>query len=193
MAIDHARAAAAVAEFLAAVGEDPARPGLAATPGRVADAADELYAGIGVDPAVALAESALADPAPDGPVALRGIPFRSTCEHHLLPFRGTISIAYLPGTSIGGLGALVRAVDAVASRPQVQERLTEEVADAVERGLGARGVLVLAEAEHACVWARGTRTQGASAVTMAARGVYGSGAGRAEALALVAGPSGEDG
>ncbi|MDH2443285.1 GTP cyclohydrolase I FolE [Amnibacterium sp. CER49] len=181
---DLPRAARAVAELLAALGEDVRRPGLARTPDLVAAAAAELFAGVGQDPAALLAAGPAVD-GPDGvPVALTGIPFRSLCEHHLLPFAGTVSVVYRPAGRLAGLGTLVRAVELASARPTVQERLTDELAAALERGLGAAGVLVRAEADHACLWARGTRTRGATLVTLAARGVYG-GPARAEALALL--------
>lgn len=185
MSVDRERAARAVAEFLRAVGEDPDRPALARTPERVAELGAELFAGVGVDPAAELAASAVTDVAADGPVAFRSVPFRSTCEHHLLPFTGTVSLVYLPGGAVAGLGALVRTVETIAARPQVQERFTDELADALDRALGARGVLVVAEAEHACVALRGPRISGTAVVTMAARGSYATEPGRAEALTLV--------
>jgi GTP cyclohydrolase I len=107
------------------------------------------------------------------------------CEHHLLPFVGTAAVAYVPGDRVAGLGRFVRAVDLAAARPQMQERLTDDIAGAIERGLGARGALVLVRAEHTCVSARGTRTGGTEAVTVAARGSLATGAARLEALALM--------
>lgn len=191
MTVDRARAEAAVAELLRALGEDPDGSRLAGTPARVVTAAAELLAGASIDAAAILAaEPPVAGPA-EGPVVLRGVRFRSTCEHHLLPFRGTAAIVYLPGERLAGLGTLVRVVGAVTSRLQVQERLTAEIADAVEEGLGARGVLVLTTAAHACVWARGPRAEGTSAVVVAARGRFREGAGRQEALLLALGPAGD--
>ncbi|WP_286278583.1 GTP cyclohydrolase I [Naasia aerilata] len=169
--VDRARVRAAVAELLTALGEDPTRPELADTPARVADAYSELFAGVGVDASEILAQDAL--PIGDAAtelIALRGIPFRSMCEHHLLPFSGVASVAYLPADRLAGLGRIARAVDVVASRPQMQERMSEQLASAVEDGLGARGVLVVLSASHGCLWARGTRTVGADAVTLASRG-----------------------
>ncbi|WP_210479882.1 GTP cyclohydrolase I [Naasia sp. SYSU D00948] len=186
MPFDEARARAAVEELLAALGAD--RPDLAGTPGRVAEAYAEMLSGTDVDAAAILADGtvALAEP-PSETVALRDIPFRSVCEHHLLPFAGTAGVAYLPRDSVAGLGRIARAVDAVASRLQLQERLTEELATAVEAGLAARGVLVVLSASHSCLWARGSRTAGASAVTVAARGDFADPALRAEAFALLTG------
>lgn len=184
MTVDLARAAAAVAELLRAVGEDPERPGLERTPDRVAAATAELLAGTGTDPAALLREEAPLGHDADGPVVLRGIPFRSTCEHHLLPFAGTATIVYLPMERVAGLGTLVRVVDAAAARLQLQERLTEDIAEAVHTGLGAQGVLVVTEATQACVWARGTRARGVVAGAIAARGRYREGADRQEAILL---------
>lgn len=183
MPVDPGRAAAAISEFLIAVGEDPGREELRATPQRVAAAALELFAGVGHDAAAPLTVGG--ELAGDGPVAVRRIPFRSLCAHHLLPFTGTVSVVYLPTTRIAGFGGLAAAVEIAAARAQVQERLTDEIADAVDRGLAPNGVMVLIEAVHTCLTARGHRAVGTSAVTLAARGEYRNGPGRAEALALV--------
>jgi len=188
MPIDRSRIEAAVSELLAAIGEDPTRGGLLETPRRVADAYGELFAGVGLDPAEALASrSDFPDSAERAGevVALRGIEFRSVCEHHLLPFFGAAHVAYLPGPRFAGLGALARAVEVAAARPQLQERLTEDIADALERGLAARGVLVVLEAAHGCVSARGPRQGSARTVTLAARGQLADPVRRAEALALM--------
>jgi len=188
MAIDTGRIEAAVAELLAAIGDDPTRPGLIDTPKRVAKAYQELFSGVGEDPAVALA--ARAD-FPDSAeragevVVLRGIEFRSMCEHHLLPFFGSAHVAYLPGERFAGLGALAKVVEVAASRPQLQERLTEDVADALMTGLGARGALVVLEAAHGCVSARGPRQESARTLTMAARGELSDPVQRAEAFGLM--------
>jgi GTP cyclohydrolase I len=154
------------------------------TPARVARLGAELFAGVGVDPVPELAAAAVEEVTARGPIAFRDVPFRSTCEHHLLRFVGTVSIVYLPGDTVAGLGALVRLVEVVAARPQVQERLTDEIADGVERALGARGVLVSVAAEHDCVAMRGPRIRGAVMATLAARGVYGSEPDAATARAL---------
>ena len=190
MTIDSARIEAAVTELLEAIGEDPTRDGLVQTPRRVAEAAAELFDGVGRD----AAEPLLAPAGFDGSaepvgelVALRGIAFRSICEHHLLPFLGTAAIVFAPRDRIVGLGALAAVVELAAARPQLQERLTDQIAEAIERGLDARGVLVLLEASHGCVTARGPRQTGAVTTTVAARGTLAEPAGRAEALALVTG------
>jgi len=188
MAIDSGRIEAAVAELLAAIGEDPQREGLQQTPRRVATAYHELFAGIGQDPASALAaRSDFPDSAERAGevVVLRGIEFRSMCEHHLLPFLGVAHVAYLPGDRFAGLGALARAVEVAASRPQLQERLTEDVADALMSGLGARGALVVLDAAHGCVSARGPRQNAARTVTLATRGELADPVRRSEALALM--------
>ncbi|WP_158865994.1 GTP cyclohydrolase I FolE [Leifsonia sp. AG29] len=185
-AVDRDRIAAAVAEILAAIGEDPARPGLETTPARVAEAYAEFFSGIGRD-----AADDLGDPVPleDGltaeTVLLRDIEFRSVCEHHLLPFIGTAHVAYLPGDTVVGLGRIPRMIETLASRPQVQERLTEQIADTLVAATAARGVLVVLDASHACVTTRGARQSGSTTVTVAARGAYTEPAARAELITLI--------
>ncbi len=193
MAVDRDRVAALVRELLDAIGEDPDRPGLRQTPQRVADAYAEFFAGVGVDAAAPLAHtiSVSRGPAPDtlpsGAVMLRDIRFRSFCEHHLLPFAGHAHIAYLPGEQIVGLGALPRVVEILATRPQVQERLGEQIADTIATALDARGVLVVLDATHECVTMRGGRQPDASTVTIAARGELAEPAARAELMLLLGG------
>ena len=188
MTIDTGRIEAAVAEILAAIGEDAGRPGLASTPRRVAEAYADFFAGISVDPLTHLADSVeLADGELGELVLLRDIEFRSICEHHLLPFIGTAHIAYVPGTRVVGLGKLPRVLDTLASRPQLQERLTEEVATALQQGLDPAGVLVVLDAVHGCVSARGVRQAKSSTVTMASRGTLSDPVERAGVLALIGG------
>ncbi|ALJ22014.1 GTP cyclohydrolase I [Microbacterium sp. No. 7] len=193
MAVDRERVAALVRELLVAIGEDPDRPGLRQTPQRVADAYGEFFAGVGEDAAAPLAHtiSVSRGPAPDtlpsGAVMLRDVRFRSVCEHHLLPFAGRAHIAYLPGEQVVGLGALARVVDVLAARPQVQERLGEQIADTIAGALDARGVLVVLDAVHECVTMRGGRQPSASTVTIAARGELSEPAARAELVALIGG------
>jgi len=188
MTIDTGRIEAAVAEILAAIGEDAGRPGLASTPRRVAEAYADFFAGIAVDPLTHLADSVeLADGELGELVLLRDIEFRSICEHHLLPFIGTAHIAYVPGTRVVGLGKLPRVLDTLASRPQLQERLTEEVATALQQGLDPAGVLVVLDAVHGCVSARGVRQAKSSTVTMASRGTLSDPVERAGVLALIGG------
>lgn len=191
MAVDRDRVAAAVRDILAAIGEDPDRPGLKATPGRVADTYAEFFSGVGEDAAAPLAHtiSVARGPAPDtlpsGAVLLRDVRFRSVCEHHLLPFTGSAHLAYLPGEQVVGLGALPKVVDILAARPQVQERLGEQIADTIASSLDARGVLVILDAVHQCVTTRGGRQRDASTVTIAARGALAEPAARAEIVALL--------
>jgi GTP cyclohydrolase I len=189
--VDRERVAALVRELLEAIGEDPDRPGLKATPGRVADAYAEFFAGVGEDASAPLAHtiSVAQGPAPEtspsGAVMLRDIQFRSVCEHHLLPFRGRAHIAYLPGDQVVGLGALPKVVGILASRPQVQERLGEQIADAIADALDTRGVLVVLDAAHECVTMRGDRQHEASTVTIAVRGELTDAVARAELIALI--------
>ncbi|MFE5407646.1 GTP cyclohydrolase I [Microbacterium sp. NPDC056569] len=191
MAVDRERVAALVRELLEAIGEDPERPGLRQTPERVADAYSEFFAGVGTDAAGPLAHtiSVSRGPAPDtlpsGAVILRDIIFRSVCEHHLLPFRGHAHLAYLPGEQVVGLGALPKVVEILSSRPQVQERLGEQIADVIAGSLDARGVLVVLDASHECVTMRGGRQPDASTVTIAARGDLAEPGARAELIALI--------
>ncbi|GAB2850030.1 GTP cyclohydrolase I [Microbacterium insulae] len=196
MAVDRERVAALVRELLEAIGEDPDRPGLKLTPGRVADAYAEFFSGVGEDAAAPLAHtiSVTRGPAPDtlpsGAVMLRDIRFRSVCEHHLLPFRGHAHIAYLPGEQVVGLGALPKVVDVLSSRPQVQERLGEQIADVIAASLDTRGVLVVLDASHECVTMRGGQQGDASTVTIAARGELADPVARAELIALLSGGHG---
>jgi GTP cyclohydrolase I len=186
--IDRARIEAAVSEILAAIGEDPARPGLASTPQRIAEAYAEFFSGLAVDPVSHLAggvEFAAGSGELGEMVLLRGVEFRSICEHHLLPFTGVAHLAYVPRARIVGLGALPRVVDTLASRPQLQERLTEEIADTLQTGLDPLGALVVLDATHGCVTARGARQQNSTTVTMATRGTLSDPAARAEIIALI--------
>lgn len=191
MTVDQPRVAALIRELIVAIGEDPERPGLAGTPDRVAGLWSELFDGVDQDPATHLAHtiSVAHGPAPEtepsGAVMLRDVLFRSVCEHHLLPFQGKAHIAYLPGDKVVGLGALPKVVDTLAARPQVQERLGEQIADTIESALDARGVLVVLDASHQCVTTRGGRQPVATTVTIAARGELAEPAARAEIVALI--------
>lgn len=186
MAVDLERVAAAVREILIGVGEDPDREGLQDTPLRVAKAYEELFAGMQADPAEILATTF--DLGHDEMVLVRDIEVWSTCEHHLLPFTGVAHVGYIPAKGrITGLSKLARLVDAYAKRPQVQERLTSEVADALVRHLQPQGVIVVVECEHLCMTMRGVRKPGAKTVTSAVRGVMASPATRAEAMSLIIG------
>jgi GTP cyclohydrolase I len=176
----------AVREILSAIGEDPDREGLRETPARVARLYEELFSGLTADPAAILSKS-LHEPYA-GTVLLRDIPLVSVCEHHLLPFAGLVHVAYAPGKKLVGLSKLVRLVDALARRPQVQERLTEQIAAAIMRHLGARGAAVRVQAVHGCMTVRGVRKPGTSVVTTALHGCFRDDpAARAEALALFGG------
>lgn len=191
MAVDRERLGTLVRELLVAIGEDPDRPGLRQTPQRVSEAYTDFFAGVGQDAAAPLARtiSVSQGPAPDtvpsGAVMLRDIRFRSICEHHLLPFAGRAHIAYLPGEQVVGLGALPKVVDIIAARPQVQERLGEQIADTIADALDCRGVLVVLDAVHQCVTMRGGKQTDASTVTIAARGVYTEPVARAEIVTLI--------
>jgi GTP cyclohydrolase I len=188
VSIDTGRIEAAVAEILAAIGEDVDRPGIAATPRRVAAAYAEFFAGLAVDPLDHLAEAVDLAPGELGEVVIvRDIEFRSICEHHLLPFIGTAHIAYVPGEKVVGLGSLPRVVDTLAARPQLQERLTEEIADTLQQGLSPQGVLVVLDAAHQCVTTRGPRQSASSTVTLASRGTLSETSARAEIISLIGG------
>ena len=186
--IDLARAEAAVRELLIAVGEDPDRPGLQETPARVARAYAETFGGLDQDPLEVLATTF--DEDHDELVLVKDIPMYSTCEHHLVPFHGVAHVGYIPGEDgrVTGLSKLARLVDLYARRPQVQERMTRQIADAMMEGLKPRGVLVVVEAEHLCMAMRGIRKPGSRTVTSAVRGIFRENqATRAEAMSLVLG------
>ena len=175
-------------EILEAIGEDPERDGLRRTPERVADMYAELFSGLGADGAQQL--NAVFEAEHDEMIMVRDLPLGSLCEHHLIPFIGKAHVAYIPNTSgkITGLSKLARLVDTLSKRPQVQERLTTEIADAIEKALEPRGVLVIIEAEHLCMSMRGIKTPGAQTVTSAVRGQFRrNDATRAEAMRLIAG------
>jgi GTP cyclohydrolase IA len=184
--VDRARAEAAVRELLIAVGEDPDREGLRETPARVARAYEEIFAGLYVDPASVLEKTF--DEHHQELILVKDIPIFSNCEHHLVPFHGVAHVGYIPGETgrVTGLSKLARVVDLYARRPPVQERLTGQVADAINRKLNPRGVIVVVEAEHLCMGMRGIRKPGARTTTSAVRGIFqNSPSSRAEALALM--------
>jgi GTP cyclohydrolase I len=186
--VDLPRVEAAVRELLIAVGEDPDREGLRATPGRVARAYAEVFAGLFVDPEEFLQTTF--DENHDELVLVKDIPLYSTCEHHLVPWHGSAAVGYIPGDDgrITGLSKLARVVDMYARRPQLQERLTGQVADAVMRRLEPRGVIVVIEAEHLCMAMRGVRKPGSRTITSAVRGTFKQDQRtRAEALSLILG------
>jgi len=186
--VDLARVEKAVRELLIAIGEDPERSGLVRTPERVARAYAEMFAGLFVDPDEVLHTTF--DENHDELVLVKDIPLYSICEHHLVPWHGTAAVGYIPGTDgrITGLSKLARVVDLYAKRPQVQERLTSQVADAVMRRLEPQGVIVVVEAEHLCMAMRGVRKPGSTTTTSAVRGIFQSDPrSRAEALSLILG------
>ena len=184
---DHVRAEAAVRELLAAIGEDPEREGLRETPARVARAWAELTAGIRQTPHEVLTTTF--DLGHDEMVLVRDIEVFSTCEHHLVPFHGVAHIGYIPSPDgkITGLSKLARLVDVYARRPQVQERLTTQIAESLVRILEPRGVIVVIECEHMCMSMRGIRKPGAKTITSAVRGQLRDPASRSEAMSLIIG------
>ncbi len=185
--VDVARAEAAVREFLSAIGEDPDREGLRETPARVAKAARELYAGLWQDPAEVLSKTFSIEH--NELIIVRDIPMYSTCEHHLLPFHGVAHLGYIPADDgkVTGLSKLGRLVEVFARRPQVQEQITTQIADALVEHLGAQGVIVVVEAEHLCMSMRGVQKPGSRTITSAVRGQLRDPATRSEAMSLLLG------
>jgi GTP cyclohydrolase I len=184
--IDMPRIERAVREILAAVGEAPDREGLRETPGRVARMYAELFRGLGEDPGQHLRKFFVEKY--DEMVLVRDISFCSMCEHHLLPFVGRAHIGYIPGGKVVGLSKLARVVESVSRRPQVQERMTEEIADLLVAELDAKGVAVVIEATHTCMTIRGIRRPGTECVTSAMKGIFRSNlSSRAEVMTLIYG------
>ena len=183
--IDQPRIAAAVREILLAIGEDPNRSGLKDTPARVARAYAEMFTGLHQDPSQLMATTF--DIGHAEMVMVKDIPFYSTCEHHLVPFHGVAHVGYIPGPEgqVTGLSKLARLVDMFAKRPQVQERLTTQVVEALEDNLHPAGAIVVIECEHLCMSMRGVRKPGAKTVTSAVRGQLRDPATRAEAMNLI--------
>jgi GTP cyclohydrolase I len=180
---EHDKIVEGVRLILQGIGDDPSRAGVVDTPSRVAHMYEEIFAGIGRDPAELITVIQGADH--DEMIMVRDIPLASVCEHHLIPFMGKAHVAYIPAKDgrITGLSKIARVVDLLSKRPQVQERLTTQIAEALERALEPRGVFVLIEAEHLCMTMRGVRKPGAQTVTSAVRGLFRSDARtRAEAL-----------
>jgi GTP cyclohydrolase IA len=183
---DRERIVRAVREILEAVGEDPDREGLQRTPERVADMYAEIFEGINSDASAQM--DVVFNAEHDEMIMIRDIPLFSTCEHHLVPFMGHAHVAYIPNKDgqITGLSKLARVVDLLSKKPQVQERLTTQIADAIEQALAPRGVLVVIEAEHLCMTMRGIKKPGAQTVTSAVRGMFRKNeATRAEAMGLI--------
>ena len=188
MAVDVKRVEAAVTEILIAIGEDAGRDGLLNTPHRVAAMYEELFSGLHDDPARHLEVTFAAEH--DEMVMVRDIPFASLCEHHMVPFLGRAHVAYIPAEDgrITGLSKLARLVDGYARRLQVQERMTTEIADAIDKALSPRGVLVVIEAEHLCMSMRGVKKPGTMTVTSSVRGLFRSDvATRSEAMQFIRG------
>lgn len=184
MAIDAPRIEAAVREILIGIGEDPDRDGLLDTPARVARMYGEVFGGLDQDAREPLATTF--DIEHQELVLVRDIRFHSMCEHHLLPFFGTAHVAYIPGEGgVTGLSKLARLVHVYARRPQVQERITSQIADALMDELHAAGAMVVLEAEHMCMSMRGVRADGARTVTSAVRGILREGTTRSEAMSLI--------
>lgn len=183
--VDRPRIEAAVREILEAIGEDPDREGLQDTPKRVAKAYDEFFAGVRQDPGDILGTTF--DIAHEELVLVKDIPFYSTCEHHLVPFHGTAHIGYIPSPEglVTGLSKLARLVEVFARRPQVQERLTTQIVEALMTHLTPRGAIVVIEAEHMCMSMRGVRKPGAKTVTSAVRGQLRDSSTRSEAMSLI--------
>ena len=184
--VDLPRIQRAVREILAAVGEDPDREGLRETPARVARMYAELFAGLHQDPHEHLQKFFTQEY--DEVVLVRDIAFNSVCEHHLLPFMGQAHIAYIPNGKVIGLSKLARVVEVVSKRPQVQERMTEDIANLLVEELGAKGVAVVVEASHSCMTIRGVRKPGSVCVTSAMKGVFRSNlSSRSEVMTLIYG------
>ena len=182
--VDQTRIVRAVREILIAIGEDPEREGLIETPNRVAEAYAHLFSGLLEDPARYL-ESGFIEGARDL-ILVRDLPMASLCEHHLLPWIGKAHVGYVPNGRVAGFSELARVVEGYARRPQLQERLTAQVADAVYEKLDALGAIVVVEATHSCMTMRGAEVPGSVAVTSAARGVFEEDAGRrTDVLALI--------
>jgi len=183
---DHDKIRRAIRMLFEAIGDDPDREGIAATPDRVARSYDEIFAGMLVEPADVV--TVIFEEGHDEIVMMRDIPFSSLCEHHLLPFFGHAHVAYLPNDrgQVTGLSKLARVVDVCAKRPGLQERMTTQIADALDTALEPRGVLVVVEARHMCMEMRGIRKPGAQTVTSTVRGVFRDDPRtRAEAMALI--------
>jgi len=184
--VDLPRIEKAVREILAAVGENPDREGLLETPGRVARMYAELFSGLHQDPGRHLQR--VFEETYDEMVLVRDISFNSVCEHHLLPFMGVAHVGYVPNGKVAGLSKLARVVEELSKRPQVQERMTEQVADLMEAELNAKGVVVVLEASHSCMTIRGIRKPGSLTVTSAVRGLFRTNeSSRSEAMSLING------
>ncbi len=186
--VDMPRIERAVREILFAIGEDPDRSSLVETPARVARMYAEMFSGLHSDPGRHLQK--VFEENYDEMVLVRDISFNSTCEHHLLPFMGVAHVGYLPKGKVTGLSKLARVVEEISKRPQVQERMTHQIAELIHEELDAKGVIVVLEATHTCMTIRGVRKPGSLTVTSAVRGLFKSNqSSRAEAMALIYGKS----
>ena len=184
--VDHEAIKKAIRTILIAVGEDPDRAGLVETPRRVASMYAEMFSGLDLDPGRHLEVTFAEDY--DEMVLVKDIPFTSMCEHHLLPFTGVAHVAYVPKGKVTGLSKLARVVEEVARRPQVQERMTQTIADLIEDKLSTQGVAIVCSAEHSCMSIRGIRKPGSRTVTSALRGIFKSKQStRAEFMSLISG------
>jgi GTP cyclohydrolase I len=182
--LDHKKIKKAVRLLLEGIGEDPDRPGLQETPDRVARMCEELYGGIDASPEKIV--KVIGSHEHDEIILVRDVPFYSTCEHHLLPFVGICHVAYVPDRQITGLSKLVRLVEVYARRPQVQERLTTQIAEAIMKLLKPKGAMVVMQAEHLCMTMRGVKKPGSRMTTSVVRGLFRTNAKtRAEAMALI--------
>jgi GTP cyclohydrolase IA len=189
MALDRSKIEEGVRLILAGIGDDPRRDGVADTPRRVADMYEEVFAGIGADPIELV--TVIKGAAHDEMIMVKDIPLTSFCEHHLVPFNGRAHVAYIPNDDgrITGLSKIARLVDVLSKRPQVQERLTTEIAETLEAALEPKGVFVVIEAEHLCMTMRGVKKPGSITVTSALRGRFKSdGRTRSEAFSLIRDP-----
>ncbi|RKY14411.1 MAG: GTP cyclohydrolase I FolE [Planctomycetota bacterium] len=186
--MDEEKIRQAVRLFLEGIGEDPDRNGLRETPNRIVRMCRELFYGLHTDPASVLT---VIEEEHDEIILVKDVPFYSVCEHHLLPFKGICHVAYVPDRKVTGLSKIVRVVGICAARPQVQERLTTQIAEALQNRLQPKGVLVIVEAEHLCMTMRGVRKPGSKMVTSVVRGLFRRNEKtRSEALALIYGDSG---
>ena len=183
--MDKAKIKKAVKLFLEGIGDDPKRPGVKDTPERVAQMCEEIFGGMHIDPSKII--KVLRTENHDEVVLVKDVPIYSVCEHHLLPFMGKAHVAYLPGGNrITGLSKLARVVEAHCKKPQVQERLTVEIAETIMKALKPRGVIVIIEAEHLCMTMRGVKKPGSKTVTSVVRGIFRKNpASRAEAMSLI--------
>lgn len=186
--VDKPRIERAVGEILAAIGEDPEREGLKETPARVAKAYETIFSGVGKDPARYLEEAFVGDY--KDTVLIRDVPLVSYCEHHLVPLVGKAHVGYAPDGRVIGLSEIANIVEAYARRPQIQERLTAQIADLLHDGLGSRGSMVVIEAEQLCMTLLGAHKPGSITVTSASRGVFEEEGRRAEFMALISRDSG---